>query len=66
MQLLDKDGPDKLDAIEKNNPKDVEKCCSEMFQFWIKNKTDASWKKLIAALKTIGLAVLANEIEKVR
>ena len=65
MQLLDKDGPDKLDAIKDNNPKDVETCCTEMFRHWTKNKTDASWKTLIAALKTIGFAVLADEIKRV-
>ncbi|XP_065885484.1 uncharacterized protein [Dysidea avara] len=64
VQLLDKDGPDKLDAIKDNNPKDVETCCTEMFRHWTKNKTDASWKTLIAALKTIGFAVLADEIKR--
>ena len=56
----------KLDMILKNNPGDVEECCTKMFTYWLQNVHDASWNKLVAALKVIGYTVLAKELEEVR
>jgi len=64
LQLLDKDGPDILDEIRENYFRDLKTCCTEMLKNWTRNKTDASWKTLIAALKKIGLKVLADEIDR--
>ena len=58
-------GVDQLDIIRENNPRDVETCCTEMFQFWLNNANDASWKELVEALKIIGHNVLAEDLKKV-
>ena len=48
------------------NKEDMKKCCSEMLQCWLKTDLNASWKKLIAALKqqSVGLNTLALTIEE--
>ena len=58
-------GVEKLDIIRENNPRDVEACCTEMFQFWLDNANDASWRKLVEAVKVIGYNVLAKDLEEV-
>ena len=58
-------GVEKLDIIRENNPRDVEACCTEMFQFWLDNANDASWRKLVEAVKIIGYNVLAKDLEEV-
>ena len=58
-------GVAKLDIICKNNPKDVEACCTEMFKHWLENAADASWDKLVEALEVIGYKVFAKELKEV-
>ena len=53
----------KLDNITEDFPRDVERCCSEMLSYWLRNDPQASWNKLIEALKHIGKKVLAKNIE---
>ena len=53
----------KLNNIAEDFPRDVERCCSEMLSCWLRNDPQASWNKLIEALKHIGKKVLAKNIE---
>ena len=61
LELTNSDA--KLNNIAKDFPHDVEKCCSEMLSYWLKNDPQASWNKLIEALKHIDKTVLARKIE---
>ena len=58
-------GVEQLDIICENNPRDVEACCTKMFQFWLNNANDASWKKMVEAVTIIGHNVLAEDLRKV-
>ena len=58
-------GVEKLNSISKNHPRDVEACCTDMFNFWLANVTDANWSKIVEAVKAVGQAVYAKELEKV-
>ena len=51
----------KLDAIKKECS-DVEEQKIKMFQFWLRNKLDASWKKVIQVLKQNDRFVLAASL----
>ena len=66
--LLNPDLVDKkqLEIIEENSPRDVKKCCKQMFTRWLETDTSASWKKLIAALQSPGIQLnyLAENIQK--
>ena len=64
VQLLD--GPDILDVIRYNHSFQAEACCTEMFKIWLREDTDASWSKLVNALRapSVQLYVLANTIKK--
>ena len=63
-ELLKEESLYKLNNIESNHPRDVERCCSEMFENWIGEDAEASWNKLIYALKQIGQDVLAMKISR--
>ena len=56
----------RLDIIEENNPGNVENCCTEMFNIWLRIDNEASWAKLVNALKApdVELNVLAEEIAR--
>ena len=49
--------------IKANNPNDVSKCCTEMFQLWLNKSSNPTWNQLIHALKEVDLNRRANEIE---
>ena len=63
-QLLQKEYAHKLKVIQANHPYDVQKCCVEMFQYWLEVDTEANWKKLIDALECIQMNVLAEKIRQ--
>ena len=63
MQLLEEEQCAKLNIIKDNHPQDAEKCCTEMFDYWLSVDTGASWNKLIATLKNIDEIALAEKIE---
>ena len=56
----------KLDIIKYDHQNIAEHCCTAMFEHWLKRDVDASWSKLLSALRTVSVAlpVLAGEIEK--
>ena len=45
---------------------DTEKSCTEIFKIWLREDNEASWVKIVDALRTpdVGLPVLADKIEK--
>ena len=63
IQLLGSSHSGKIDVIELNSPKNVEECCTKMFQCWLNVDPTATWNKLILALKEIGLDCLSEKIK---
>ena len=63
VELLDDSHVGKLESITENNQKDVNKCCTKMFQLWLTTKTSATWNDLLDALKELELCDLATKIE---
>ncbi|XP_065908030.1 uncharacterized protein [Dysidea avara] len=59
------DSANELNNLQENHPKDAEKCCSKMFQLWLKKCSEATWNQLIKALRVLGIEMfeLANKIE---
>ena len=42
-----------LNEIEYNHLSDVRKCCTRMFEEWLKQDTKASWSTVLSALKKV-------------
>lgn len=53
----------RLDVI-KENCRDVESCCKEMFVRWLNDFPKAKWNDLIQAFNDIEKPVAANELKK--
>ena len=51
-----------LEVIDANFPRSVEECCKSMLEKWY-TTPDASWNKLIDAIKNINLNSIASQIE---
>ena len=64
IELVDQESVYKLNIIKVNHKNDVVECCSEMFEFWLKTDTTASWNTLIVALQQIGQNELVAIIKK--
>ena len=66
VQLLDPISGSTLDIIERNNPRDVVRCCQCMLEKWLEKTPDASWNQLLAALRSssVQLNHLASQIEQ--
>ena len=66
VKLLKEEQELQLDVIEGNYADDKKECCKKMFWYWISTNTDASWQKLIEALRSpaVELPVVAADIEK--
>ena len=62
VQLLNTEQARKLKTIKVDYPGDSEKCCAELFNYWLQVDTSASWDKLITALQRIDYVVLADRI----
>ena len=65
VKLLKVEQESQLDVIESTYADD-KKCCKKMFWYWISTNTDASWQKLVEALRSpaVELPVVAADIEK--
>ena len=63
VELLDDSNVKQLDNIAENN-KEVDKCCTKMFQLWLDTKASATWNDLLEALRELKLSDLASKIEK--
>ena len=67
VELLDcDDGIEELDTIEAENSSNLSKCCTKMFNLWLRKQPSASWNQLIEALRQpdIDLGTLATKIEQ--
>ena len=54
----------KLNVFKANHSHDVEKCCHEMFDYWLSVDVQASWNKLIGALEHIKQNATAAKIRQ--
>ena len=54
IELLDEDQLTQLDIIKTDND-EVTRCCAEMFQYWLRNHSTATWLDLVKALKAPGV-----------
>ena len=54
IELLDEDQLTQLDIIKTNN-NEVTRCCAEMFLFWLRSHSTATWQNLVDALKAPGV-----------
>ena len=61
--LLDEDQSTKIDII-KSNFQDSEKCCVEMFNYWLTTHPNVNWHDLVTALNTADLQSAATDLEK--
>ena len=52
-----------LDIIYMNHCYNTQFCCTEMFSYWLKTDTEASWRKLIIALRNMAQNSLADKIK---
>ena len=64
LQLLQGEHRHELNIIKTNNIQNVEVCCREMFEYWLRVDETASWDKLISALQAIGQNTLAANIKQ--
>ena len=66
IELLDSNDVEELDTIEAEHPSDLSKCCTKMFNLWLKKQTTSSWNQLIEALRQPGieLGTLASKVEQ--
>ena len=66
IDLLESDDVEELSKIRSQYPTDINTCCIEMFQLWLRKQPTASWNQLIDSLRqpSIDLNHLANEIEQ--
>ena len=53
-----------LDAIQHNYGRDAERCLTETIKYWIRNGTNQTWEKLIAAVShdSVGMSHLGRSI----
>ena len=64
LELLEQEDEGKLVAIKNNNPNNTSECCREMFQLWLdKYSNNATWLRLMQALREVDLNTLADKIE---
>ena len=66
VQLLRSDQTNELDIIEINYPQDVVRCCKCVLKKWLESSVDATWNRLIEALRcsSVGLDYFASELEQ--
>ena len=66
IELLHSNDVGELNTIEAEYPSDLNRCCTKMFQLWLKKQPIASWNQLIEALRQPGiqLEALASKIEQ--
>ena len=66
VQLLRPDQENLLDIIAANHPSDVVACCKDVFKKWLNTTEDATWNRLIEALRrpAIQLNHFASQLEQ--
>ena len=63
IEMLDKKDVEALYAI-KSDVSETSTRCSKMFRIWLERQPEASWRRLIMALKEIRMNKLAADVEK--
>ena len=63
LELLEPGDEGKLNQIERNHPQDNGECCKQMFRLWLQKCPDATWNRLMQALREVGLNQLASKID---
>ena len=63
-QLLQEEYVHQLSVIKSDHPTDVQRCCGEMFQYWLAVDVEANWNKLINALEVIQQNAIAAKIRQ--
>ena len=64
IELLDQKDVASLNAIKSDATKPLSERCSEMFKLWRERQPNASWRRLIIAMRRIRMDNLANDVEK--
>jgi len=66
VDLLSEGEDKQLDVLQSNFSNNDEKCCAEMFWYWMRTDPNASWYKLVQSLKSkaVRLTSVAADIEK--
>ena len=66
IELMETNDEEELRIMKIQYSLEMMKGATEMLEFWLRKKTDASWNQLIAVLRMphIGLTNLAFKIEK--
>ena len=64
-ELLDDSDTHELDTLELDYRRNNRRCCKEMFRNWIANyDTNATWNRLLEALRLVGLKALAVNVKQ--
>ena len=54
-----------LKTIESNYPHDVQRCMTEVLDFWLRNAPECSWEKLTEPLEAMGgYGLLVKKLER--
>ena len=54
-----------LSTIEIDHPRDVQRCMTEVLDWWLRNAPERSWEKLTEALEAVGgYTVLVEKLRK--
>ena len=66
IDLLESGDVEEMNKIRSQYPTDINTCCIEMFQLWLRRQPTASWNQLIYSLRQPGIELnhLANEIDQ--
>lgn len=62
VELLANQDVPTLNTLRNDYPMDSKRCCSEMFQLWLKRHSSVKWREVITALRNIGQVHLAEKI----
>ena len=52
VQLLRPDQQEAVRIIELDHPRDTVECCKRVFEKWLDTTPDATWNRLISALRS--------------
>ena len=63
--LMGESSRNELSIIEYNHQSNISGCCDKMFALWLERDPEATWKKLIAALKDNHLETIASDLTKI-
>ena len=62
LTLIGESGRNDLDVMKHKYQRDIYPCCDAMFALWLQRDPEASWSKLIAALRENSLERIAGDL----